>query len=249
MPRIIFDSFDLSNPSTKVVEEIIQRVKGYGLTIEAKKGEAVKNGEEILVFLKHFKIGDNHEPWIKGDAEVSVTFQFATHEITANKVLGTFKGVKKNSFLPVQDVLLMSRTTVQDHLTINIDAMELDQHEYSRISTLLGLINGIVQKIPIPNLGSVATIINELAGAIISLVSSLDEDDVIMRETRTCIVDKETYGDNFTDDKYLNTGLILFQEKLDEATRELLARISGKVPEKVEPTIVVLQVVKRPKNK
>jgi hypothetical protein len=99
------------------------------------------------------------------------------------------------------DVLLLPRTKVQDHLSIIIDAIELDQTEYSRISKILELINNIIQKVPIPGLSSTASTINNLAGTILNLISALDDDDVIMRETSTYIIDKKTYGDHFPNEK------------------------------------------------
>jgi hypothetical protein len=210
----------------------------------------VTNDSEILVLLKEFKIGDNHEPWIKGDAEVSVTFQISTgaqdRPVIISKVLGTFKGIKKNSLLRPTDVLLLPRTKVQDHLSMTIDAIELDRHEYSRISKLIELISNVVQKVPIPGLDSAASTINNLAGTILNLISALDDDDVVMREVSTLIIDKLTYGDNFPSEKYLKTGLLVFEEKLDDRTRKLLAHTNAKESHKIEPTRVILQIVKRP---
>jgi hypothetical protein len=214
--------------------------------------EDVTNDSEILVLLKEFKIGDNHEPWIKGDAEVSVTFQISTgtqeRQITVSKILGTFSGIKKDSTLPPRDVVLLPRTKVQDHLTITVDAIELDEPEYSRISKLLELLNNVIQKVPIPGVDSAASIINNLAGAIVNLISAIDDNDVIMREVSTNIIDEMTYGHNFPSEKYLKTGLLLFEEKLDNETRESLAYTNHKKIDQVQPTRVILQVVKRPKK-
>lgn len=119
-------------------------------------------------YFSAFKIGDTHEPWIKGDAEVSVTFQMSTgtqaRQVNTSKVLGTFKGIKKNSLLHPTGVLLLPQIKVQDHLSIAIDAIELDQHEYFRISKPLKLINNAIQKVPIPGLDSASFVINSSAG-------------------------------------------------------------------------------------
>jgi hypothetical protein len=251
MPRIAFENSILDSSSSKF-RQITAMMKNDGVQVlPTIPVEDVTNGSDILVLLKEFKIGDNHEPWIKGDAEVSVTFQISTgtqeHQISMSKVLGTFRGVKKNSLLPPTDTLLLPRTIVQDHLSITIDAVELDQPEYSRISKLLELIGNITQKVPIPEIGSAASIINSLAGAIVSLISALDDDDIIMREVSTHVIDVMTYGENFPKEKYLKTGLLVFEEKLDNRTRELLAHINQKEIDEVEPTRVILQIVKRRK--
>ena len=78
-----------------------------------------------------------------------------------------------------------------------------------------------------------------------NLISALDDDDVIMRETSTYIIDKKTYGDHFPNEKYLKTGLLVFEEKLDDRTRRLLTQTNAKEFHKVEPTRVILQIVKR----
>lgn len=249
MPRIAFEGRIL-DPSSPEFKQIVTMMKDDGAPISLEVPiEDVTNDSEILVLLKEFKIGDNHEPWIKGDAEVSVTFQISTgtqeRQVTVSKVLGTFREVKKNSILPPTDVLLLPRTKVQDHLSINVDAVELDEPEYARISKLLELINNVVQKVPIPGIGSAASIINNLAGAIVNLISALDDDDVIMREVYSRFIDETTYGENFKE-KYLKTGLHLLEEKLDDRTRELLAHTNQKKIEEVERTKVILQVVKRP---
>jgi hypothetical protein len=251
MPRIAFDN-GILEPSSPKFKHIAAMMKDDGAPVSPEiPREDVTNDSEILVLLKEFKIGDNHEPWIKGDAEVSVTFQISTgtqeRQVSVSKVLGTFKEVKKNSLLPPTDVLLLPRTKVQDHLSITVDAVELDQPEYSRISKLLELINNVIQKVPIPGVDSAASIINNLAGAIVNLISALDDDDVIMREVSTHIIDKKTYGQNFPEGKYLKTGLMLLEEKLDNRTRKLLAYINQKKLDQVEPTRVILQIVKRPK--
>jgi hypothetical protein len=251
MPRIAFDN-GILEPSSPKFKHIAAMMKDDGAPVSPEIPRAdVTNDSEILVLLKEFKIGDNHEPWIKGDAEVSVTFQISTgtqeRQVSVSKVLGTFKEVKKNSLLPPTDVLLLPRTKVQDHLSITVDAVELDQPEYSRISKLLELINNVIQKVPIPGVDSAASIINNLAGAIVNLISALDDDDVIMREVSTHIIDKKTYGQNFPEGKYLKTGLMLLEEKLDNRTRKLLAYINQKKLDQVEPTRVILQIVKRPK--
>jgi hypothetical protein len=90
----------------------------------------------------------------------------------------------------------LPRTEVQDHLSITIDAIELDQHEYCSTYKLLELINNVIQKVPMPGLDSAASAIN-LAEAILNLVSALDDDDIIMREMSTYFIDKIAYGDNF----------------------------------------------------
>jgi hypothetical protein len=248
MPRIAFEDRIL-DPSSPEFKQIATMMKDDGAPISLNVPiEDVTNDSEILVLLKEFKIGDNHEAWIKGDAEVSVTFQISTgtqeRQVTVSKVLGTFREVKKNSIMPPIDVLLLPRTKVQDHLSITIDAVELDEPEYSRISKLLELINNVIQKVPIPGIGSAASIINNLAGAIVNLISALDDDDVIMREVYTRFIDETTYGENFKN--YLKTGPHLLEEKLDRRTRELLAYTNQKKIEEVEPTRVILQVVKRP---
>jgi hypothetical protein len=252
MPRIAFENgiLDSSNPK---FEHITNMMKDDGVPVSPNITiEDVTNESEILVFLKEFKIGDNHEPWIKGNAEVSVTFQISTgtqeRQVSVSKILGTFKEVRKNSLLHPTDILLLPRTKVQDHLSITIDAVELDQPEYSRISKLIELINNVIQKVPIPGVDSAASVINNLAGAIVNLISALDDDDVIMREVSTRVIDETTYGENFPKGKYLKTGLVYFEEKLDNRTRELLAYINQKKIDQVEPTRVILQIVKRPKR-
>jgi hypothetical protein len=110
-------------------------------------------------------------------------------------------------------VLSLPRIKVQDHLGITIDAIELDQQQYSRTSKLLELINNTIQKIPIPRLDSATSAINNLAGTILNLVSALDDDDIMMREMSTHIIDKITYGDNFPSEKYLKTELLFFGGK------------------------------------
>jgi hypothetical protein len=252
MPRTAFETYGISDSASSKFQQIATMMKDDGAPISPNIPiEDVTNDNEILVLLKEFKIGDNHEPWIKGDAEVSVTFQISTgtqeRQISVSKVLGTFIRVKKNSTLPPTDLVLLPRTKVQDHLSITVDAIELDQPEYSRISKLLELINNVIQKVPIPGVDSAASIINNLAGAIVNLISALDDDDVIMREVATRIIDETTYGQNFPKEKYLKTGLLLFEEKLDNQTRELLALINQKRIDQVEPTRVILQVVKRTK--
>jgi hypothetical protein len=249
MPRIGFETYGMSDPSNSKFQQIATMMKDDGAPVSPNIPiEDVTNDSEILVLLKEFKIGDNHEPWIKGDAEVSVTFQISTgtqeRQISVSKVLGTFIGVKKNSTLPPIDVVLFPRTKVQDHLSITVDAIELDQPEYSRISKLLELINNAIQKVPIPGVDSAASIINNLAGVIVNLISALDDDDVIMREVSTRIIDEATYGKNFPKEKYLKTGLLIFEEKLDNETRELLAYMNQKKIDQIEPTRVILQVVK-----
>jgi hypothetical protein len=251
MPRINFETYGIPDLSSSKFEHIVTMMKDDGAPISLTIPVVdVTNDSEILVLLKEFKIGDNHEPWIKGDAEVSVTFQISTgtqaHEVSISKILGTFKGIKENSRLPPSDVLLLPRTKVQDHLSITIDAIELDQQEYSRTSKLLELINNVIQKVPVPGLDSAASVINNLAGAILNLVSALDDDDIIMREMSTHIIDKHTYGDNFPSEKYLKTGLLVFEEKFDDRTRKLLMHTTGKEINKIEPTRVILQIVKRP---
>jgi hypothetical protein len=79
----------------------------------------------------------------------------------------------------------------------------------------------------------------------VNLISALDDDDVIMREVSTNTIDEMTYGQNFPREKYLKTGLLLFEEKLDNETRESLAHTNQKKIDQVEPTRVILQVVKR----
>ena len=248
MPRIAFENSILDS-SSSMFEHIAAMMKDDGAPVlQTIPIEGVTNDSEILVFLKEFRIGDNHEPWIKGNAEVSVTFQISTgtqgHQVSVSKVLGTFKGIKKNSLLHPIDVVLLPRTKVQDHLSITVDAVELDQPEYSRISKLLELINNVIQKVPIPGADSAASIVNNLAGAIVNLISALDDDDVIMREVSTHVIDETTYGENFPKEKYLKTGLILLEEKLDGRTRELLAYVNRKKIDQVEPTRVILQIVK-----
>lgn len=93
--------------------------------------------------------------------------------------------------------MLLPGIKVQDHLSITIDAIELYQHEYSRIFKLLELINNAIQKVPIPGLESASSVINNVAGTILNLISALDDYDVIMPEASTLIVDKLRYGDNF----------------------------------------------------
>lgn len=77
-------------------------------------------------------------------------------------------------------VLLLPGIKVQDHLSITIDAIELYQYEYSRIFKLLELINNAIQKVPIPGLESASSVINNVAGTILNLISALDDYDVIM---------------------------------------------------------------------
>jgi hypothetical protein len=251
MPRIAFENYGIPNSSRSKFEQIATMMKDDGAPVSQKIPIVdVTNGNEIYVLLKEFKIGDNHKPWIKADAEVSVTFQISTgtlaRQVSISKVLGTFKGIKKNSLLHPSDVVLLPQTKVQDHLSITIDAIEFDQYEYSRISKLLELINNVVQKVPIPGLDSAASVIDNVAGTILNLISALDGDDVLMRETSTLIIDKLTYGDNFPSGKYLKTGLLVYEKKLDDRTRRLLAHANAKESHKIEPTRVILQIVKRP---
>jgi len=102
MPRIAFENYGIPDSSSSKFEQIATMMKDDGAPVSPKIPIVdVTNDSEILVLLKEFKIGDNHEPWIKGDAEVSVTFQISTgaqdRPVTISKVLGTFKGIKKNS--------------------------------------------------------------------------------------------------------------------------------------------------------
>jgi hypothetical protein len=112
MPRINFETYGIPDLSSSKFEHILTMMKDDGAPVSPKIPILdVTNDSEIFVLLKELKIGDNHEPWIKGDAEVSLSFQISTgaqaHEVSISKVLGTFKGIKKNSRLQPTDVLLL----------------------------------------------------------------------------------------------------------------------------------------------
>lgn len=199
MPRLFFQNYGISDRSSIDFKQIATMMGDDGAPISEKIPiEPVRSESEIMVLLKEVRIGDNHEPWIKRDAEVSVTFQISTgtqeRQVSVSKVLGTFIEVKKNSPLHPTDVVLLPRTKVHDHLSVTVDAIELDQLEYSRISKLLEIISNVIQKVPMPGVDSAASMINNLAVAIVNLISALDDDDVIMREVSTRIIDKETYA-------------------------------------------------------
>ena len=217
--------------------------------LEGKKEEEyVEDGTDVMVMLKEVFIGDNHEPWPKGNAEVAITIQLNTgsekgEEKTTSKIIGTFKDVKKNTCLPVHDVILASRMKVTDHLTISVDAIELDKAQYTQTASILKLIGDVFQKLPFPGTDKINSIISDIGGAIVSLLSALDDDDVIMRQSLTYIVDHEKYRDNFGKEKYLQRGVIEFKEELDKEITASLAALYKKSPQEIEPSRVVIRIV------
>ncbi len=244
-------NYYLDSDNLKKIEERLEmmpRVAFEQIPPQNKQPQYVKDSTYVMVILKEIYIGDNHEPWIKGQAEVAVTIQLNTgsddgSEKTTSKIIGTFRGVKKDSYLPIRDVVLVSRMKVTDHLTISVDAIELDKAAYTRISSILQLVGDVFQKLPFPGTDKINSIISGLGGSIVNLISALDDDDVIMRESSTYIADHQKYGDNFEKKKYLQRGVIEFKEKLDEGTMKSLAALYGKELKEIEPSRVAIQIV------
>lgn len=83
------------------------------------------------------------------------------------------------------------------------------------------IIEKVLDKVPIPGVGAVGSIVTGIVGDIVNLVASLNDDDVIMREIVSYLVEKDRYP-GFDDKRYLNAGWLTIKEDMSRAKQLLL---------------------------
>jgi hypothetical protein len=76
------------------------------------------------------------------------------------------------------------------------------------------VIDKVLDKVPIPGVSAVGSIVTGIVADIVNLVASLnDDDDVIMREIVSYLVEKERYP-GYDDKRYLNAGELTITEDM-----------------------------------
>lgn len=184
---------------------------------------AFKEGDYAMVILKEFYIGDNKE-WVF-DGEVNISFEFSTGaDKTVSKIFSTFTKVKDHTNLPIKNVVLLPPVKVKDHFSITVNAIELDASDNTAIKSIMDtagkVIDKVLDKVPIPGVGAVGSVVTGIVGDIVNLVASLNDDDVIIREIVSYLVEKERYP-GFDDERYLKAGELTITEDMSR-TRLLL---------------------------
>jgi hypothetical protein len=185
---------------------------------------ALKEGDYVMVILEEFYIGDNEEWWVNS-AEVNISFEFSTGtDKTVSKIFSTFRKVKDHTTLPIEHIVLLPPIKVKDYFSITVNAIELDVPEATRIKSIMDtagkVIDKVLDKVPIPGVGAVGSIVTGIVGDIVNLVASLNDDDVIMREILSYLVEKGRYP-GFDDERYLNAGWLTIKEDMSR-TKQLL---------------------------
>jgi hypothetical protein len=224
------------------------------------KKEPIRDDEFVMVLLKEFYIGDNREWWING-AEVNISFEFSTGtNVSVGKIFSTFREVPDHEKLPLKNVILLPPTQVKDHFSITLNAVELDQHEATRVKSILDtagkVIDKVLDKVPLPGANVVGSLVTGIIADIVNLIASLNDDDIIIREIATYIVDETKYP-GFAEDQYLGVGDITILEDMSKEEKVLfskIARYSKETSDVIKPFIkpdkdrsyAKLQVVKAP---
>ncbi len=185
---------------------------------------AFKEGEYAMVILEECYIGDNREWWVNG-AEVSISFEFSTGtDKTVSKIFSTFKEVKDHTTLPIKDIVLLPPIKVKDYFSITVNAIELDAHDATKIKSIMDtagkVIDKVLDKVPIPGVSAAGSIVTGIVGDIVNLVASLNDDDVIIREIASYLVQKDRYP-GFDDKRYLKVGELTITEHMSR-TKQLL---------------------------
>jgi hypothetical protein len=185
---------------------------------------AFKEGDYAMVILKEFYIGDNREWWVNR-AEVNISFEFSTGtDKTVSKIFSTFRKVKDYTNLPIRDIVLLPPIKIEDHFSITVNAIELDAPDNTQIKSIMDtagkVIDKVLDKVPIPGISAVSSIVTGIVADIVNLVASLNDDDVIMREIVSYLVEKERYP-GYDDKRYLKAGELTITEDMSR-TRQLL---------------------------
>jgi hypothetical protein len=184
---------------------------------------AFKEGDYVMVILKEFYIGDNRE-WVF-DGEINISFEFSTGtDKTVSKIFSTFRKVKDHTNLPIKDIVLLPPVKVKDHFSITVNAIELDASDNTTIKSIMDtagkVIDKVLDNVPIPGVGAIGSIVTGIVGDIVNLVASLNDDDVIIREIVSYLVEKDRYP-GFDDKRYLKAGELTITEYMSR-TRLLL---------------------------
>jgi hypothetical protein len=153
---------------------------------------AFKEGDYVMVILEECYIGDNKEWWVNG-GEVNISFEFSTGtDKTVSKIFSTFTKVADQENLPIKEVVLLPPIKVRDHFSITVNAIELDASEATSIKSIMDtagkVIDKVLDKVPIPGAGAVGSIVTGIVGDIVNLVASLNDDDVIIRQIVSYLV-------------------------------------------------------------
>jgi hypothetical protein len=184
---------------------------------------AFKEGDYAMVILKEFYIGDNKE-WVF-DGKVNISFEFSTGtDKTVSKIFSTFRKVKDRTNLPIKDIVLLPPLKVKDHFSITVNAIELDASDNTTTKSIMDtagkIIDKVLDNVPIPGVGAIGSIVTGIVGDIVNLVASLNDDDVIIREIVSYLVEKDRYP-GFDDKRYLKAGELTITEYMSR-TRLLL---------------------------
>jgi hypothetical protein len=183
---------------------------------------AFKEGEYVMVILEECYIGDNREWWVNG--EVNFSFEFSTGTDKISKIFSTFRDIKDHTKLPIKNIVLLPPIKVKDYFSITVNVIELDAGDATKIKSIMDtagkVIDKVLDKVPIPGIGAVGSIVTGIVGDIVNLVASLNDDDVIIREIVSYIVEKDRYP-GFDDKRYLKAGKLTITEDMSR-TRQLL---------------------------
>jgi hypothetical protein len=208
IPRIFTEDNELK-PRQEVSEEVIRQ-------------STFNEGDYLMVILKEFYIGDNREWWINS-AEVNISFEFSTGtDKIVNKIFSTFTKVKGHKSLPIKNVVLLPPIQVRDHFSIALNVIELDASEATNTKSIMDtagkVIDKVLDKVPIPGVDAVGSIVTGIVGDIVNLVASLNDDDVIIREIVSYLVQNRYPA---LPEMWLTEGELEIKEDMSK-TKELL---------------------------
>jgi hypothetical protein len=175
--------------------------------------EKLKSGEEVIVVLERVFVRDNNE-WIWGDAEINISFQVATKNFAKEITIGTFTGIKPNSELIENPIVLLPATKLEDYLNIGVTAIELDRVNgvYSKIPDIMKSVNTLAGYVPAPGFSAGVRSAGDIVASIVNIAGLINTDDSILHATSSYVIDNETYP-GLRDNFYLRAGLLKLEEK------------------------------------
>jgi hypothetical protein len=212
---------------TTVVPRIFTKDNELKPTEKASREEVLestfKEGDYVMVILKEFYIGDNREWWINS-AEVNISFEFSTGtDKSVNKIFSTFTKVKDHTSLPIKNIVLLPPIKIRDHFSITVNAIELDASEATNIKSIMDtagkVIDKVLDKVPIPGVDAIGSVVTGIVADIVNLVASLNDDDVIIREIVSYLVQDRYPG--FDPPRWLTEGELEIKEDMSR-TKQLL---------------------------
>src|SRR5579872_4455165 len=142
-------------------------------------------------------------------AYINISFSIKTGNNTFSPTFGTQK-VKTNVPLPMQNLVLMPLTPIEDYFSITVNVIEENelQAAQQKISQIIPSANNIAGKIPV--IGSTASTAIGMIGDITNMIVALSPENAVINAHKTFIVDRNNYPD--IDMEYLKLGTMDFVE-------------------------------------